>query len=68
MVTKEQIARINQLTAISRQRALTAEEAAEREELRAAYRASFRASLTGQLDNTYIKNPDGSLEKLRKKS
>ena len=43
---------------------LTAEELVERDALRKEYIASFKASLTAQLDNTYIQYPDGTKKKL----
>ena len=46
---------------------LTPEEVTERDKLRRIYIDSVKASLTGQLDNTYIVRPDGSKEKLNKK-
>ncbi len=46
---------------------LTAEELAERDALRREYIASVKASLTGQLDRTYIVGPDGAKRKLPKK-
>ena len=39
----------------------------EREELRKEYIKQFRAGMTDILDNTYIKEPDGTLKKLQKK-
>lgn len=56
-VTQEQIARINALARLSRERALTEEEQAEQAALRQAYVAAVRASLRGQLDNTYVVDP-----------
>ena len=46
---------------------LTPEETAERDALRKEYVAAFRASLTAQLENTYIVEPDGTKHKLPKK-
>jgi uncharacterized protein YnzC (UPF0291/DUF896 family) len=56
-VTQEQIARINALARLSKERPLTAEEKEEQAQLRQAYIASVRASLRGQLDNTYVLDP-----------
>lgn len=64
---KKKLDRISELTAISRQRELTAEETAEREALRREYIESYKASLVGQLENTYIVYPDGSKKKVTKK-
>ena len=63
---KEKIERINQLTALSRQRPLTPEETAERQALREEYRAAIRASLSGQLDHTVVQYPDGTRVALKK--
>ncbi len=46
-MTKEEIARINELGRLSRERALTDEERAEQKALREAYLAWFRASIRG---------------------
>ena len=67
MNMNEVIARINELAAIKKTRELTAEELAERDKLRRIYIDSVKASLTGQLDNTYIVRPDGTKEKLKPK-
>ena len=61
------IARINELAKKAKAEGLTPEELAERDKLRRIYIDSVKASLTGQLDNTYIVRPDGSKEKLHKK-
>ncbi len=57
--------RINELTAISRQRELTAEEQAERQQLRQDYLKAFRAQMRQQLDSTIVEYPDGSRMPLR---
>ena len=62
---RQSISRINQLTALSRQRPLTEEEHAERHRLRQAYREAFRGRFRAQLDNTVVEYPDGSRESLR---
>ena len=61
------IARINELAAKNKAEGLTPEELAERDKLRRIYIDSVKASLTGQLDNTYIVRPDGSKEKIERK-
>ena len=61
------IARINELARKAKETELTPDELAERDKLRRIYIDSVKASLTGQLDNTYIVRPDGSKEKLNKK-
>jgi uncharacterized protein YnzC (UPF0291/DUF896 family) len=67
MVTKEQIARINELAHKAKAEGLTPEEIAERDVLRRAYIDAMKASLTGQLDNTVIQYPDGTRKPLQKK-
>jgi uncharacterized protein YnzC (UPF0291/DUF896 family) len=57
--------RINELTAISRQRELTAEEQAERQQLRQEYLKAFRAQMRQSLDSTVVEYPDGSRVPLR---
>jgi len=58
------IARINELAAKAKTTGLNQEELAERDKLRRIYIDSVKASLTGQLDNTYIVRPDGTKHKL----
>lgn len=68
MNMNEVIARINELARKAKAEGLTAEELVERDKLRRIYIDSVKASLTGQLDNTYILEPDGTKRKLGKKS
>lgn len=63
----EVITRINVLAKKAKAEGLTAEELAERDKLRRIYIDSVKASLTGQLDNTYIVSPDGTKKKLQHK-
>ncbi len=65
-MTEERIARISELTRISRERELTDEEKVERAELRQEYLAAIRQSLEGQLDNTYIVSEDGTKRKVER--
>ena len=67
MKMDEVIARINQLAHIARERELTEEETAERAKLRRIYIDSVKANLVGQLDNTYILQPDGTKKKIQRK-
>ena len=67
MNINEVIARINQLAAKAKTEGLTEEETAERDKLRRIYIDNVKASLTGQLDNTYIVYPDGTKKKVEKK-
>lgn len=62
------IARINELAKKAKTDALSSEELAERDKLRRIYIDSVKASLTGQLENTYWVNTDGTKEKLQKKT
>lgn len=61
------IDRINELAKLAKQRELTAEEAAERAELRKEFLADFRKNLTDTLDNTYIVDEKGNKKKLERK-
>ena len=61
------IKRINELAAKAKTQTLSPEELEERDKLRRIYIDSVKASLTGQLDNTYIVRPDGTKEKLERK-
>ncbi len=67
MTHEERIARINALANKAKTEGLTEAETQEREELRRAFLTDFRASLTAQLDNTYIVTPDGKKHKLQRK-
>ena len=66
MTQEQRLKRINELAAKAKAGTLTAEEAAERAELREAYLADFRAGLIQRLDNTYIVTPDGKKRKLER--
>lgn len=57
--------RISELTRISRERELTPEEQAERQQLRQNYLKAFRGQYRTQLDNTVVEYPDGSRASLR---
>lgn len=63
---KQNISRINELSAIARTRPLTQEEAAERAERRKKYLEVFRGAFKSQLDNTVIQREDGSKEPFRR--
>ncbi len=65
---KKQLERISELTRISRERELTAEEQAERQALRAAYIAAIRADMMQTLDNVSLQNADGSIEPLKRRN
>ena len=66
-MTKEQIARINELARKKKAEGLTAEEKAEQLKLRAEYINAYKQSLIAQLENTYILEPDGTKRKVRRK-
>lgn len=68
MTMDEKIARINELYHLSQQRALTEDELKEQKELRQAYIDSVKGNLKAQLDSIKVKEPDGTLRELRKKS
>lgn len=68
MNMNELTARINELARKAKTEGLTPEELAERDKLRKIYIDSVVSSLTGQLDNTYILEPDGTKRKLGKKN
>ncbi|MDD6201157.1 MAG: DUF896 domain-containing protein [Firmicutes bacterium] len=63
----EVIARINVLAKKAKAEGLTEEELQERDRLRRIYIDSVKANLVGQLDNTYIVEPDGTRHKLNRK-
>lgn len=67
MNMEEVIARINILAHKAKAEGLTQEELAERDKLRRIYIDSVKASLTGQLENTYILYPDGTKKKVERK-
>ena len=67
MIMNEVITRINELAKKANESTLTAEELAERDKLRRIYIDSVKANLVGQLENTYILQPDGTKKKVTKK-
>ena len=60
--------RINALARKQKEAPLTEEEKAEQAALRAEYIKEYRATLRGILENTVIQRPDGSREKLKRRS
>jgi len=58
MITKEQIARINELAKKKKTTGLDPEELKEQAELRKLYIEAFKANLKSQLDNIEIVDPD----------
>ena len=67
MNMQEVIARINELAKKAKTETLTPEEIQERDKLRKIYIDSVKANLVGQLENTYILQPDGTKKKVTKK-
>ena len=67
MQMNEVIARINELARKAKTTGLTPEELQERDRLRRIYIDSVKANLVGQLENTYIVEPDGTKKKLSRK-
>ncbi len=67
MKMDEVIARINELAKKAKTEPLTEEELAERDKLRRIYIDNVKASLVGQLENTYIVDPDGTKHKVKHK-
>ncbi len=69
MITDEKVARINELARKSRTAAgLTEAEKAEQAALRREYVDAVKQSLEGHLDNTVILRPDGTREKVKRKT
>ena len=66
-MTDERIARLNELAKKAKGEGLTAEETAERDQLRKEYVAAFRANLVAQLEHTYIVDEQGNKHKLHRK-
>lgn len=61
---QKKLDRINELSKKSKTEGLTEAEAQEQKTLREEYIRDFRASLRGILDNSVIKRPDGTVEKV----
>ena len=66
-MTEEKIQRINFLAKKSREEGLTDAEKEEQAQLRREYIDGFKRSLVGQLENTYIVEPDGTKRKVERK-
>ena len=67
MITQEQINRINELARKSKSAGLTEAEKEEQAVLRRVYIDAVKASLTANLDNTYVMDSKGNKRKLGKK-
>lgn len=57
----ELLNRINELAKKKKEEGLTEAEQKEQKELYAKYLKAFRGNFQKQLDNVYVKNPDGSV-------
>ena len=64
---QSKIDRINELAHLAKERELTAEEAAERAELRKEYIEDWRRSTISILENTYVVDEAGNKTPLAKK-
>lgn len=62
---QKKIDRINALARKSKTEGLTEEEKAEQAQLRQEYVAAVKASLTAQLENTYLVDDKGKKHKLK---
>ena len=67
-LTKEKIARINELAHKSKTTGLTEAEKAEQQALRKEYIEDMKSSLRAQLERTSIKEPDGTIHRVSKKN
>ena len=67
MNMNEVIARINELAKKAKNEGLIDEELRERDKLRRIYIDNVKANLVGQLENTYIVQPDGTKIKVTRK-
>ena len=68
MDQNERLERINELARKERETGLTEQEKEEQASLREEYRIAFREGLRGRLENTYLLRPDGTREKLRRRT
>ncbi|RLQ91617.1 DUF896 domain-containing protein [Falsibacillus albus] len=60
MLSKEKIARINELSKKSKSTGLSADEAKEQSRLRREYLESFRSSMRNTIENVKVIDPDGN--------
>ena len=67
-MTKEKIARINELAHKSKTIGLTDAEKAEQQALRKEYLDDMKASLRAQLEHTSIQEPDGPLHRVTRRT
>ena len=67
-MTKEKIARINELAHKSKTTGLTEAEKAEQQALRREYLDEVKANFRAQMEHTSIKEPDGTIHRVSKKN
>lgn len=60
MLSKEKLARINELAAKKKREGLTVEEAKEQTKLRSEYLQSFRNSFKNTIENVTVIDPNGN--------
>lgn len=65
-MNNQKLERINFLAKKSRTQGLTDDEKTEQTTLRNEYRAEVIKSLSAELENTYIKEPDGTKHKVQR--
>lgn len=66
-MNQEKIKRINELYKKSKTTGLTEAEKEEQQQLRTEYRMAVLSDLSDSLEHVSIKNPDGSITKLKPK-
>ena len=66
-MTNTKLERINELARLAKERALTAEELAERDALRKEYIAEWHRGAEQVLENTYLVDEKGNKRKLPRK-
>ena len=67
-MTQEKIARINELAHKSKTVGLTEAEKTEQQALRKEYIEEMKSSLRAQLEHTSIKEPDGTIHKVTRRT
>lgn len=60
MLSKEKLARINELAAKKKSKGLSVEEAKEQTKLRSEYLQNFRSSMKDTIENVTIIDPNGN--------
>ena len=68
VVSDKTLARINELAKKAKTVGLTAEEIAERDQLRQEYLKNFRKRFVSQIEQIQIVEPDGSITPVKRKS